>query len=406
MTFSPAELQEDGSTRNRNNHSRDSKNQPSMGGVLDPYSARMSESLRNGEITSQWNSLMATATPGDREGNFAHRTGDGISSTHPIGASGQRTLQHNSRDCPSEFSAGVERRFDVPELTYYSDGMSRSANVFSGSRKLAVVIDNRSRSGSASTNGYQGEGWNHTPPAVKDPREDVVLIPHSKLRQTLNLPNPQEFSQPSADQSPFLEGANGSTFHRILKRPRSTPEVPDSQERERDSRGNPTTLEPLEGYRDGRNSWQPANGCRSLPSECPGQQARGRAAEDLRHARLQGRSNGNYPFDTHSNEEPPRSRPSSSSHKGKETVERPTTERTGAPSPHYSPPPPDAGANESLSHRHNETDHLASRLPVVQTRSSSVDSVVSCRRCGSDIAISNSKRANIWYVSSQIHFIV
>jgi len=405
MTFSLADLQEDGSARDGNDHPRDSKPQPSMGGVLDSYGAGVGEPLRNGGnggnggTTSQWNSLVAAATPRDWEDNLAHRTGDAISSTRPIGVGDQRTLRYSSRDCPNEFGAGVERRFDVPELTYYSDGMSRSANVFSGSRKLAVVIDNRSRSGSASTNGYQGEVWNRTPPAAKDPRDDVTPIPHSKLRLVLSSPAPQEFSQPSANQSPFLEGANGSALRRRrLKRPRSSPEVADSQEElERGSIGEPVTIEPL---KDRRDPWQPANGCRSLPSECPGKQAEGRTAGDSRHERLQRRFNRNYPPDTHSNKESPRSRPGSSSYKGRETAEFPATERTGVPSPHYSPPPPDAGANGSLSYRHNETDRLAPKLQVVRARSSSVDSTLPCRRCGSDIAIFNNKRADVWYVSS------
>jgi len=403
MAFSLADLQEDGSARDGNYHSRDSKPQLSMGGVPDLYGASVSEPLWNGGgITSQWNSLVTAATPRDREDNLAHHTGDGISSTRPLGISDQRTLRYSSRDCPGEFGAGVERRFDVPELTYYSDGMSRSATVFSGSRKLAVVIDNRSRSGSASTNGYQGEAWNRTPPAVKDPRDDVTPIPHSKLRQTLSSPAPQEFLQPSADQSPFPEGANGSTLRRRrLKRPRSSLEVPDSQEElEQGSIGDPINLEPLKDYRDRRNPRQPANGSRSLPSECPGKQAQGRAAGDSRHERLQRRLNRTHPPDTRSNEGSPRSRPSSSSYKGKETVECPTTERTGVPSPHYSPPPPDAGANGSLSHHDNETDRLSPRLQAARARSSSVDSMLSCRRCGSDITIFNNKRADIWYVSS------
>ncbi|KAG0642306.1 hypothetical protein HOY80DRAFT_650158 [Tuber brumale] len=275
--------------------------------------------------------------------------------------------------------------------------MSRSANVFPGSRKLAVVIDNRSRSRSASTNGYQ-EGWNRTSPAIKDPRDDATTIPHSKLRRAVNSPTPQEFSQSSADQRSFLECANGSSAlrRRRLKRPPSVSEVPDSEEeRERDLTGGPMALEPLEGYRDGCNSRQPTNGYRPLPSTSPGQQPQDRTAGGSWHEISQRQFNGNEPSDAHSNGGPPLFRPSSSPHRGKEVVERTTSERTSVSSPHYSPPPPDTGANDSLSHRHNETDRLAPRSQVVWARSSSVDSVVSCRRCGSGIAILDNRRVDI-----------
>ncbi|CUS13467.1 unnamed protein product [Tuber aestivum] len=398
MTFSPADLQEEGTARDRNDHSRNPKSQRSVRRVLDSHSIRVSESLGNGKAAPQWGSLVTTAASRDREDNFARRAGDGIGPAYPTDIGSQRTPHHNSHDDPGEFDAGTERRFDVPELAYYSDGMSRSANVFPGSRKLAVVIDNRSRSGSVSTNGCQGEGWNRTPPAVKDPQDDVTPIPHSKLRQTLNSPTPGEFSQPSADQHLFLDGADesGALRRRRLKRPFPVSEVPDSEEeRERVLTGGLMSLEPLEGYSDGRNSRQPANGYQSLPSESPEQQIQDRTAGGSRHERLQRQFNWNNPSNAHSSEESPYSRPSSSSCRGKGAVERPTTGRTGISSPHYSPPPPWPGANDTLSRHHTQFRRLARRPQMAQVRGSSVDSVVSCRRCGSDMAILDDKRANI-----------
>ncbi|RPB01106.1 hypothetical protein L873DRAFT_1788426 [Choiromyces venosus 120613-1] len=393
MTFSPADHQEEDSTRSKNGHSRNSNSQPSISGDLDSHGARVKESLGSTKTTPQWNSLVTTATPGDREDDFAHRTDDGISSTYPTNIEGQRTSQYNSHDGPSEFDAGVEQRFDGQELTY-SDSMSRSANVFSGSRKLAVVIDNRSRSGSVSTNGYQGEGWNQTPPAIQGPRDDVTPIPHSKLRQTLNSPTPQGFLQPSENQPPFLEG---NTFHRRkLKRPLSASEIPDSQDEfEGNSTDGPMTLETPESYRHRRNSRQSTNGYRSLSSNNSEQHAQETTDGVLQHERLKRHFNRNDSSNAHSIEKSSHFRLSSTSHRGEEAIKHPTTTRTGVSSPPYSPPPPDAKINSSLLYHHKETAHPAPRPPVARAPSSSADSVVSCRRCRSEMKISDNRRANI-----------
>lgn len=127
---------------------------------------------------------------------------------------------------------------------------SKSSDIFSGNRALAVVIDNRSRSTSASTNGRKGHqqtnNWPQTPTTVKDSQKIPVLISRTPCQATLRNQSPSTYQD---SQSIVIDLDNNETpslpqrTHQIFP-----PEIKNPQELEDELTDAPMSLDSTEVY--------------------------------------------------------------------------------------------------------------------------------------------------------------
>lgn len=138
----------------------------------------------------------------------------------------------------------------IERLERDREDWSRSPNIFSENRKLAVVIDNRSRSTSTSTNGRKGHQKTNNglqTPTVKDPQETPVFSSRTRYQASLrnqSLPTSYQDNQPIVIDSDDDE---------ILSLPQRTsqifpPGIRNSQEFEEELTDAPMSLDSTEAY--------------------------------------------------------------------------------------------------------------------------------------------------------------
>lgn len=130
-----------------------------------------------------------------------------------------------------------------------ANGTSRSSEIFSENRTLAVVIDNRSRSTSTSTNGRKGHqqtnNWLQTP-TVKDPQKTPVLISRTLYQAALRNQSPPIYQD---SQNIVIDSDNDETLS-LPQRARQVfpPEIKNSQEFEDELTDAPMSLDSTEVY--------------------------------------------------------------------------------------------------------------------------------------------------------------
>lgn len=126
---------------------------------------------------------------------------------------------------------------------------SRSSDIFSGNRALAVVIDNRSRSTSTSTNGRKGyqqtNNWPQTP-TVKDPQKTPILISGTPYQATLRNQSPSTYQ----DGQPIVINSNNDENPSLPQRTHQIfpPGIKNSQELEDELTDAPMSLDSTEVY--------------------------------------------------------------------------------------------------------------------------------------------------------------
>lgn len=261
---------------------------------------------------------------------------------------------------------------------------SRSSGIFSENRKLAVVIDNRSRSTSTSTSGRKGHqklnNWFQTPTTIKGSQETPVLLSRTRHQTSLqNRPPPTSYQ----DSQPIVIGSDDDEIpsppqctHRVLPS-----EVKNSQEFEEELTDAPMSLDstdvysPLPQERSASAAW----GYAELPWR---PEEENRLSVDPEILTVQRDPHAQqYPGNPH----------------GKDTNGNYTSREYREPSsPPYSPPPPDVP--ETLLEPVNRAEsYISPPRTTIQDDQSTRDDGFVCRKCRFHTKNNGQYKDKLWY---------
>lgn len=316
--------------------------------------------------------------------------------------------RYGYQQVPADLHVNANMGIEEREHAYYSDSLSRSTSIFSG--KPAVLADSQPRSRSTSSNRYQARGWNRTSPSARDSREDTA--PASGFQDEGWHRRPQALGDSREDVFPAngyrYQGWNESSqvvgdlqeegpTHEYQDGwyPTSRP-MGDMQEIEADLTDGSMSLDSPGGRSPGSYTNRPP---RRFSDSRPVGSVMGMGLE--RGPNKPRESSGSvrvysHAKDTnrdtiskdHDRKRSPPYAPSVGGHHRREASYRPGNTVIGTPSPPYSPPPPDPATKRPK---------LLETSQINRDRSSSLESVIQCRRCHRDMAHLDNQRGDIWY---------
>lgn len=291
------------------------------------------------------------------------------------------------------------KTFERLEQNRNDEISSRSPSIFSENRMLAVVIDNRSRSTSTSTNDknvyHETNNWFQTPTTVKDSQETPTLIRRAHYEtSSQNQPPPSSYQ----DSQPIVIGSDEDEILSPPRRARQVLplEVKNSQENEGELTDAPMSLDSPEVYSPHPQDYNMSNhlNCDNMaPAICEHTEPQWRPHEEGTFYVGLGRLSVHTSPDTQFAKESPRYPPSVGDPYGKDMNGR--REHRDPSSPPYSPPPPDVP--ETFPEPSNRTE---SYIPLPQTTiqdQQSHDDEFVCRVCGFLVQNHGQYKDKLWY---------